>query len=77
MLQRLLTIALNQIKPMYFQWKAATSHCPAHILDQLTVFTGIDKKPGSRPEFLLLIDESGKHVTEAQPPHPTIVHKTR
>ncbi|KAK3566667.1 hypothetical protein QTP86_002428 [Hemibagrus guttatus] len=41
--QRLLTIALNQIKPMYFQWKAATSHCPAHILDQFTVSTGIDK----------------------------------
>ncbi|KAK3520903.1 hypothetical protein QTP86_003762 [Hemibagrus guttatus] len=41
--KRLLTIALNQIKPMYFQRKAATSHCPAHILDQFTVSTGIDK----------------------------------
>ncbi|XP_046707008.1 uncharacterized protein LOC124386978 [Silurus meridionalis] len=28
------------------------------------------QKPGSRPEFLLLIDERIERVTEAQPPHP-------
>ncbi|KAI5611181.1 hypothetical protein C0J50_4969 [Silurus asotus] len=28
------------------------------------------QKPGSRPEFLLIIDESSGFVTEAQPPHP-------
>ncbi|KAI2667706.1 T cell receptor alpha variable 7 [Labeo rohita] len=28
------------------------------------------QKPGSKPEFLLLIDESSKHVTEADQPHP-------
>ncbi|KAK3505739.1 hypothetical protein QTP70_020340 [Hemibagrus guttatus] len=50
-LQWLLTIALNQIKPMYFQWKAATSHCPAHILDQFTVSTGIDKNLDQDPSF--------------------------
>ncbi|KAK3566551.1 hypothetical protein QTP86_000621 [Hemibagrus guttatus] len=30
------------------------------------------QKPGSRPEFLLLIGESSEHVTEAQPPHPRL-----
>ncbi|KAK3567293.1 hypothetical protein QTP86_016569 [Hemibagrus guttatus] len=30
------------------------------------------QKPGFRPDFLLLTDESGKHVTEAQPPHPRL-----
>ncbi|GAA6106250.1 uncharacterized protein LOC113633899, partial [Tachysurus ichikawai] len=29
-------------------------------------------KPRSRPEFLLLIAESSKHVTPAQPPHPQL-----
>ncbi|KAF7705777.1 hypothetical protein HF521_019031, partial [Silurus meridionalis] len=29
-------------------------------------------KPGSRPEFLLLITESAKQVTEAQPPNPRL-----
>ncbi|KAL0201014.1 hypothetical protein M9458_004201, partial [Cirrhinus mrigala] len=28
------------------------------------------QKPGSKPEFLLLIDESSKHVTKADQPHP-------
>ncbi|KAF7705773.1 hypothetical protein HF521_019027 [Silurus meridionalis] len=28
------------------------------------------QKPGSRPEFLLLIDETSEYVREAQPPHP-------
>ncbi|XP_053089530.1 uncharacterized protein LOC117597129 [Pangasianodon hypophthalmus] len=28
------------------------------------------QKPGSRPEFLLLIDEGSGHVTKAKPPHP-------
>ncbi|XP_053486029.1 M1-specific T cell receptor alpha chain-like [Ictalurus furcatus] len=28
------------------------------------------QKPGSRPEFLLLIDKASEHVTQAQPPHP-------
>ncbi|KAI5103925.1 hypothetical protein C0J45_5551 [Silurus meridionalis] len=30
------------------------------------------QKPGSRPEFLLLIHEASEHVTEAQPPHPRL-----
>ncbi|KAI5628676.1 hypothetical protein C0J50_10586 [Silurus asotus] len=30
------------------------------------------QKPGSSPEFLLLIDEVSEHVTEAQPPHPRL-----
>ncbi|KAF7705776.1 hypothetical protein C0J45_23976, partial [Silurus meridionalis] len=30
------------------------------------------QKPGSRPEFLLLIYESSKQVVEAQPPHPRL-----
>ncbi|KAI5609690.1 hypothetical protein C0J50_12094 [Silurus asotus] len=30
------------------------------------------QKPGSRPEFLLLIVESGKQVVKAQPPNPRL-----
>ncbi|KAI5630163.1 hypothetical protein C0J50_10362, partial [Silurus asotus] len=30
------------------------------------------QKPGSRPEFLLLIYESSKQVIKAQPPHPRL-----
>ncbi|KAI5627815.1 hypothetical protein C0J50_10666, partial [Silurus asotus] len=30
------------------------------------------QKPGSRPEFLLLIQETSEHVTEAQPPNPRL-----
>ncbi|KAI5086041.1 hypothetical protein C0J45_24123, partial [Silurus meridionalis] len=30
------------------------------------------QKPGSKPEFLLLIDETSEHVTEAQPPNPRL-----
>ncbi|KAI5085235.1 hypothetical protein C0J45_23814, partial [Silurus meridionalis] len=30
------------------------------------------QKPGSRPEFLLLILESTKQIIEAQPPHPQL-----
>ncbi|KAI5627834.1 hypothetical protein C0J50_10659 [Silurus asotus] len=30
------------------------------------------QKPGSRPEFLLLIYESGKQVIKGQPPHPRL-----
>ncbi|KAI5609526.1 hypothetical protein C0J50_9458 [Silurus asotus] len=30
------------------------------------------QKPGSRREFLLLIDEGSEHVTEVQPPHPRL-----
>ncbi|KAK3520875.1 hypothetical protein QTP86_001521 [Hemibagrus guttatus] len=30
------------------------------------------QKPGSRPEFLLLIHENSERVTEAQPPHPRL-----
>ncbi|TRZ04259.1 hypothetical protein DNTS_029943, partial [Danionella cerebrum] len=28
------------------------------------------QKPGSRPQFLMMIDESSKYVTKASPPHP-------
>ncbi|KAI5086328.1 hypothetical protein C0J45_23387, partial [Silurus meridionalis] len=30
------------------------------------------QKPGSRPEFLLLIQETNEHVTEAQRPNPRL-----
>ncbi|KAI5627816.1 hypothetical protein C0J50_10664, partial [Silurus asotus] len=35
------------------------------------------QKPGSRPEFLLLIQETSEHVTEAQPPHPRLSIKLK
>ncbi|XP_053089529.1 uncharacterized protein LOC113540068, partial [Pangasianodon hypophthalmus] len=33
------------------------------------------QKPGSRPEFLLLIDEGSGRVTQAEPPHPRLSMK--